>query len=453
MAIQYLRVFVIFYMSPSDCPMDTEYAQFSKSAGHNIYLICTIMRIVPAARHQRQRTSLFMILGCLIVYAMFMVSLISPEVISVTTTIVDSHDDQPTKLQAQQTDTVNAVITTTSTRSQSSTNDEALRHDDQVTNEMHKPLEVIRTEPSESNASNPVLEETNIEAIPTISKETESETQIRQERPPLSISSHSPTNETSNVDQKITLKLDDDGIDPVAWSKLKIAVYMTSHLSEKHLLFLKRCWPYASGCLPLLQNSHLILYTSAEPPQDDLDRMQFKSVTVRRYVDPPSGSNESGISDKAVKQMGAKRAMVDPFLKENRWFNAFDWVIRLNPDVLIRRDTWIRQTMMNTSVDGIFVDYSTKSAKGVHSDFYAFRPSAANDEALIDNFHKRPTAETHLYSGFSDSILRKRVAWLPGARIHKEWARVIGKKSPVIHYHGYFKACPHYFNATYRNIY
>ena len=222
---------------------------------------------------------------------------------------------------------------------------------------------------------------------------------------------------------------------------------MTSHLSEKHLKFLNQCWPYASGYLPLLKNSHLILYTSAEPPQDALDRMQFKSVTVRRYVDPPSsGGNE-------MKQMGAKRAMVDPFLKENRWFDGYDWVIRLNPDVLIRRDTWIRQTMMNTSVDGIFVDYTKNSVKGIHSDFYAFRPSTANGTALIDNFHKRPTAETHLYSGFSDSIIRKRVAWLPGVKIHREWARVLGKKSPVIHYHGYFKACPHYFNATYRNIY
>jgi hypothetical protein len=443
LAIQYLRVFV-----------RTQYAQFSKSAGH-MFLICT-MRTILAVRHLRQSLSLLMILGCLIVYAMLMVSLMSPEVISVTTIIVDSHNDQPTthKLQAKQRDTVNTVIATTRTSSQSSTNDQALRHDEQISkNERHKPLEVIRTEPSESNASALILEETNIEAIPTISKETESETQILQEILPISLASHSPTNETSIVDQRITLELGDDGIDPVAWSKLKIAVYMTSHLSEKHLLFLNRCWPYASGYLPLLKSSHLILYTSAEPPQDVLDQMQFKSVTVRRYVESASGGNETGTGDRALKQMGAKRAMVDPFLKENRWFDGFDWVIRLNPDVLVRRDTWIRQTMMNTSVDGIFVNYTKKSVNGIHSDFYAFRPSAANDEALIDNFHKRPTGETHLYSGFSNSILRKRVAWLPGVRIHHEWARVLGKKSPVIHYHGYYKACPHYFNATFRNLY
>jgi hypothetical protein len=108
--------------------------------------------------------------------------------------------------------------------------------------------------------------------------------------------------------------------------------------------------------------------------------------------------------------------------------------------------------MLNTSVDGIFVDYSIKTGvKAVYSDFYAFRPSAADDTALIDNFHIQKTAEMHLYSGFSDSIRRKRVAWLPGARIRRESARVMGKESPIMHFHAYFKKCPHYFNATYKN--
>jgi hypothetical protein len=402
------------------------------------------MRIVPAARHQRQRSSLLMMLGCLIVYAMVMISHMSQEISVTTIIIVDSHNDQLTahKLQAQhQTDT---VIPTT--RSQSSTSHQELRHENRERNEVAR---------SPSSVSDLVGEKA-LDAAPDVPPAKEHAPQITlQERPPLSISSNFPTKETSNLKETIraTLSdLEDDGIDPVAWSKLKIAVYMTSHLSEKHLKFLNLCWPYASGYLPLLRNSHLILYTSAEPQQDILDRMQFKSVTVRRYVDPPLG-NETGISEETVKQMGAKRAMMDPFLKENRWFDGYDWVIRLNPDVLIRRDTWIRQTMLNTSIDGIFIDYSKKRTKGVHSDFYVFRPSAANDTALIDNFHKRPTAETHLYSGFRDTIRRKRVAWLPGAKIRRESARVMGKESPVIHFHAYFKACPHYFNATYRYIY
>jgi hypothetical protein len=394
------------------------------------------MVLMTVAPRRRRTSCMIVLLGCLIVYTLFICSHSTPQVTSGTTI-----SDKPTTHKLQ------TVIPTTSRRSPSRTSDQELRHDDQVQNELITAPEVIITEHSAISASDPILEEENNEALPTISKETDPETQILQEENQLSVSSHV----TSSLNQATTLELEDDGIDPVAWSKLKIAVFMTSHLSEKHLKFLNQCWPYASGYLPLLQNSHLILYTSAEPPQDALDRMQFKSVTVRRYIDPPSGGNETETEN--VKQMGAKRAMVDPFLKENRWFDEYDWVIRLNPDVLIRRDTWIRQTMLNASVDGIFVDFSSKRTARLHSDFYAFRPSTANDTALIDNFYTKPTAETHLYSGFIDSIRRKRVAWLPGARTRRNWARLIGIESPVIHFHPYFKKCPHYFNATYEDIY
>jgi hypothetical protein len=399
------------------------------------------MVLMTALPRRRQTSCLVMLLGCLIVYAMFIISQ-STQYVTFGTAI----SDKPTTHKLQ------TVIPTTGRRSPSRTSDQELRQDDQAQNEINKQSDVIRTEYSAISASGTILEEKNTEALPTISEETEPERQIKlQEETPLSISNHATTNATSTADQAVTLELEDDRIDSVAWSKLNIAVYMTSHLSEKHLKFLHQCWPYASGYLPLLQNSHLILYTSAEPPQDALDRMQFKSVTVRRYVDPPSGGNET--EGDYVKQMGAKRAMVDPFLKENRWFDGYDWVIRLNPDVLIRRDTWIRQTMLNTSVDGIFVDFSSRRVARLHSDFYAFRPSVANDTALIDNFHKRLSAEMHLYSGFTDSIRRKRVAWLPGARTRRNWARLIGIESPVIHFHPYFKKCPHYFNATYEDIY
>jgi hypothetical protein len=423
---------------------------FRKKMLNILLIVCTAMAFlaaVPQQTQQRQRSSLLMLLGCMILYSMVIISHTSRELVSVTTGIVDVHNDQPTthKLQAQE----QKVIITM--RSQSTTSDRELTHDDRVL-----------SEPARSRSStSSSIEEKAIEVAADDLPAKELEPQISlQESPPLSFSSQSTTNETSNLEQSsqaTSSELQDDGIDPVSWSKLKIAVYMTSHLSEKHLKFLNLCWPYASGYLPLLRNSHLILYTSAEPPQDALDRMQFKSVTVRRYGErrhgEPSG-NETGTSDGGPKQMGAKRAMVDPFRKENRWFDGYDWVIRLNPDALIRRNTWIRQTMMNTSIDGIFVDFSNKHVKGLHSDFYAFRPAATNDEALRDNFHKMHTAETHLYSGFRDSIRRKRVAWLPGPRIRLGWARLIGKDSPVIHFHPYFKKCPHYFNATgYKNIY
>ena len=263
-------------------------------------------------------------------------------------------------------------------------------------------------------------------------------------------------NHSSPLKPTSSLVATGDTIDPNEWSKLKVAMYMTSHGSDKHLKFIYNCWPAAIEHLPLLQSSHLIYYTSAEPPQDALDALSFKSITVKRYTElSPSNATYEMIARK--KQVGAMRAMVDPFAKENRWFDGYDWVIRLNPDVLIRSDTWIRQTLLNSSVDGIFIDYNKgrhpNATKGLNSDFYAFRPQAVDFEELQANIFTMKTAETHLYKGFQHSIRQERVAWLPNAESRNGWARVIGRKSPVIHFHPLFKACPHYFDATFQNIY
>ena len=38
------------------------------------------------------------------------------------------------------------------------------------------------------------------------------------------------------------------------------------------------------------------------------------------------------------------------------WFEGYDWVVRLNPDVLVRNDTFLLQAMGDDAVHGIFVD-------------------------------------------------------------------------------------------------
>jgi hypothetical protein len=422
------------------CPPTILKPLFSCSTPYYHYTMVHQMAAVP---HRKQTSSLLALLGCLLVYSLLISSHSTHQVISITTIIVDSpstsqshqYNDRPASPRQAQTVITTTNISTVNTGSQSRSRDQEPTHEDQR----------LRTVRAASSSSDAIVEKGT---AGDAANPTKRETQILAEEAPLSSSVHSATNKTSIHEEQ------DDGIDPVAWSNLKIAVFMTSHLSVKHLKFLHQCWPYASGYLPLLQNSHLILYTSADPPQEALEQMKFKSITVRRYEDKEPSTNSTGESkSESIKQMGAKRAMVDPFEKDNRWFDGYDWVIRLNPDVLIRRDTWIRQTMLNTSIDGIFVDYSSKQRGRLHTDFYAFRPSAVNEKALRDNLYSLPTAETHLFSGFGESVRRKRVAWLPGATTRRGWARLIGKESPVVHFHPLFNKCPHYFNATYQNIY
>jgi hypothetical protein len=102
----------------------------------------------------------------------------------------------------------------------------------------------------------------------------------------------------------------------------------------------------------------------------------------------PANATDPKIGEQ--KQNGAKRAMIDPFdpnsnhtdtsndesTNTTSWFDGYDWVIRLNPDVLIRREKWLRQTMLMPDVDAILVDYTTPEQPLrllLNTDFYAFR--------------------------------------------------------------------------------
>jgi len=107
------------------------------------------------------------------------------------------------------------------------------------------------------------------------------------------------------------------------------------------------------------------LSDGATAPKDILNILHFKNITIYNYTQMNVTDDAPFYKRKAKKQQGAKQAMIDPF--KHGWFEAYDWVIRLNPDVLVRREKWIRQTMLNTSIDAMLV--YNDAANVYHSDF------------------------------------------------------------------------------------
>ena len=108
--------------------------------------------------------------------------------------------------------------------------------------------------------------------------------------------------------------------------------------------------------LPLLRNADLILYTSGNISTADMEPLRFRNFFVKHAKNPGY-------------QQGAIQAVVDGFGPkghQEKWFDGYDWVVRLNPDVLILQDEWLHETMLNSSVDGIFGE-----CKGgqIHTDF------------------------------------------------------------------------------------
>merc|ERR1719291_1625028 len=76
---------------------------------------------------------------------------------------------------------------------------------------------------------------------------------------------------------------------------------------------------------------------------------------------------------------------------QSRWFDGYDWVIRVNPDVLIVQDDYLIKNMLDSKVDGIFADCLDRAntcdhtCKGslINTDFFAVRSSA------MPEFHRK----------------------------------------------------------------
>jgi hypothetical protein len=237
-------------------------------------------------------------------------------------------------------------------------------------------------------------------------------------------------------------KIPEATLEPEGWSDVKLLVYMTTHLSNQHISFLP-CWKDAIQRLTIFKYADLMLYTSTEPTKKQLEFLPFRNTTVKMYTN-------------MGYQSGAVQAMVDPFLESTMWFDDYDWVIRVNPDVLIRADGWLMHTMLNTSVDIIVHDCTSTNKYTTHphfhTDFLALRPHAIDRERFVQM--DRSHAESHFTNAVRDLYEAGRFAYVHGGKNAIEGnCRIEGIHSPVIHVHSLSQFCPYYYDITENGYY
>lgn len=214
------------------------------------------------------------------------------------------------------------------------------------------------------------------------------------------------------------------------FENLKILLLITTHLSAAHLRFMEQCWPDVVAKIPLTQKADVLVYSAKEPPAKFVHL--FHNTTVHLYNNPGY-------------QEGAIQAILDA--EANGWMKGYDWVVRLNPDVIIRHDEWLRSMMTNKDVDGIFADcfsrHCTQKCTGndVQTDFFAFRPSVVPDGAFagVAKTMKKPGAEPHAGRVFKEYIIGKgRDRWFQGSKQHGQ-CRL--QHHDVLHDHQYVTQC------------
>ena len=224
---------------------------------------------------------------------------------------------------------------------------------------------------------------------------------------------------------------------------MKFLLYMTTHFPDKHVAFLP-CWKDAAERLDIFKYADLMLYTAVDPTEEQLKFLPFRNTIIKRYEN--NGYQE-----------GAVQAMLDPFLGNVSWFDDYDWVMRVNPDVLIRADGWLMRTMLNSSVDMIVHECSPDQIYGkdritLHTDFYAIRPRIVDRDVLLAA--PRDDAETHFSAVVRKTYDEGRFAYVDGAKNYQyHQCRIGGRESPVLHVHEMSQFCPFYYNATKNGMY
>jgi len=217
---------------------------------------------------------------------------------------------------------------------------------------------------------------------------------------------------------------------------IRVLLFITTHLPPEHVEFLRKCWPGLISNSALLQHADVLLYTAKELPSDVYSTVfQGKNLRVERYENPDY-------------QAGAVLAM--EAATTQGWFDNYDWVIRVNPDVLILDDTSLIKNMLDLGVDGIFADcYAESSDRSetmgrtsalVNSDFFAIRPSHFSPTSFKP-LEQYETAEDRMSNVVRGILENNRDRWIPGTNMHGI-CRIHGPGVPVLHSHTVLSQCP-----------
>lgn len=211
-------------------------------------------------------------------------------------------------------------------------------------------------------------------------------------------------------------------------SRGSVLLFITTSMSDQHLLFLRECWPLVVERSALLRQADVMLVGTLQPGQSIAPGMDALRSAYKGYnttlLDAVSLPNP-GYAEGAMLALHEAAA--------RKWFAPYDWVIRLNPDVLVLDDGWIVQQMQDPAVDALLVVCTS----GIHTDFTIFRPGALRPDAYTSAFSN---AEKETEHEMQDIISAGRYRVLPGTWV-RGYCRVRGPQSPVVHDHMLAREC------------
>ena len=110
---------------------------------------------------------------------------------------------------------------------------------------------------------------------------------------------------------------------------MRLLLYLATHLSDDHAACLT-CWPAMLAHAPLLRTADVLVYAGGPAAAVPAARLSWESIVnalPNRNATIFFSSFNPGYQD------GAKYAM--HVALTSGWFDAYEWVVRINPDVMV----------------------------------------------------------------------------------------------------------------------
>ena len=203
--------------------------------------------------------------------------------------------------------------------------------------------------------------------------------------------------------------------------EMRVLLYFTTFPKHQHLVMMRSCWPSLLSAGKLLHSADVLVFLGGEAEPDTIAQWKAEVQKLAANATVVHDSWNPG------HQLGAMRAM--HLLMKNSWWKGYDWVIRLNPDVLIYDDTWIDIFFRDEKLSAVLANCQAnlmKSVGHVHTDFFAMRPDRIPENSFAD-WETARHAETQATKEFTEIILQKKCAWLlpmnldKACRVRGEW--------------------------------
>jgi len=177
------------------------------------------------------------------------------------------------------------------------------------------------------------------------------------------------------------------GPSDVSQTSSNVVVYITTHLSDQHKSFLQ-CWPSkVLAGTKMLAHADIIVQTFGDVGDDVKDMLAaFPNKVVRL----------GNIGENPGYQTGALKGVTEAF--RNGWMANYEWMIRVNPDVVIWNEAPLVAAIQSSDKWGVFANcresYDPKNLR-LQSDFFAIRVKQVSKYGMAQ-IPLKGNAENHI---------------------------------------------------------